>query len=167
MDEALVRTRPLEDLSEWENSLLVGESNATERRSEFEADWRLRVKDSARFEIVLSKTATAIASKPTGFCVRGELSKQASQLGDSKTILGARHGIGCSGVVFGSGSGQWNRAVERGLHKTTHGMPTLTVCSQQREGPLCTQKQQCQCWQGERHSAKQYRWQRQQWGRRA
>ncbi|KAI0437297.1 hypothetical protein F4803DRAFT_556132 [Xylaria telfairii] len=95
MDEALVKIRPLEDLSEWENSLLVGESNATESRSEVEADWRLRVKDSARFEIVLSKTATAIASKPTGLCVRGELSKQASQLGGFKTTLVARLGLGC------------------------------------------------------------------------
>lgn len=65
-DEALARRRPLEDRSELDSSLLVGESRATERRS--------RARESERFVMVLSKAATAIASKPTGFCVRDELS---------------------------------------------------------------------------------------------
>ncbi|KAI1201780.1 hypothetical protein F5X97DRAFT_12616 [Nemania serpens] len=67
-DEALVRIRPLEDRSELDNSLLVGDSRATEKRS--------RARESARFAIVLSKAATAMASKPTGFCIRDELSKE-------------------------------------------------------------------------------------------
>lgn len=72
-DEPLDRTRPLEDLSDIENSLLAGDSGAIERRSNADEDWRWRVRDSVRFVIVLSKAATAIASKPTGFCVRGTL----------------------------------------------------------------------------------------------
>lgn len=72
-DEALVRIRPLEDRSELDNSLLVGDSRATEKRS--------RARESARFAIVLSKAATAMASKPTGFCIRDELESLLAAVG--------------------------------------------------------------------------------------
>jgi hypothetical protein len=75
-----LKMRPFEDLSGFENSLLVGDSSATERRFKVDEDWRLRTRGSGRPAIVLSKAAEAIASKPEDLCGQGELGSR-SQLG--------------------------------------------------------------------------------------
>jgi hypothetical protein len=100
-DEPLFRRRLLEDLSEIDNSLFVGDSRATERRSGVEEDGRLRVRASVLFAIVLSKAATAIASKPTGFCVRDALSKKVNW--GSRPIMAAGSGQGRVVGTLGEG----------------------------------------------------------------